>query len=138
MQNLIKILFPYSLMKSSLLVWTVLTMIYLGFAFIAKWGPPESVLPTLLGLFVPYGFWNIALSFESHIALYLLVLFPFVLLSLDAFFARFYIMSPRHYIFTLLFLLSWTLLVDLVIWDRYQSLYLFLEAVGFDVDAVPM
>ena len=140
MQNLIKILFPYSFKKSSLLVWAVLTALYLSFAFFSFFtsgGPPESVLPTFLGLFVPYGIWNFTLSLVSHAALFLLILFPFILLSLDAFLARYNVTSPRHYLFALLFLFVWTLLVDFIIYDnQYQSLYLFLEALGFDFDAV--
>jgi hypothetical protein len=140
MQNLAKTLFPYSFKKSSLLLWVILTAIYLCFGFfLGDEMLPSSVLPALLGLFVPYGFWNFLLSNEPNapFALFLLILFPFILVSLDAFLVRCKISPPKHYLFSLLFLLIWTLLVDFVIHGHYRSLYLiFAAALGIGIDDI--
>lgn len=104
-------------------VWIVLTFLYITL-FLAG-TLPYIPLTAFIGLFVPFGFWNVALAFSS---LKVFIVIPLLGLSLyysDFFAFKFGITSSfKRLVFNLIWLFFLTLVVDLVLSGKWMSLHL--------------
>ena len=106
--------------------WVVLTLLYLGLGDI-------PIFAFLVGLFVPFGFFNTMLSLSIKGVL----TFPLLILSLyyaDSVARTLQITNPfKKLVFNLVWLLILTLVVDLILSYGWQSLYLFLNGGKLDI-----
>lgn len=99
--------------------WTVLTLIYL-LGYISSF--PGGFFVYVVGLFVPFGFWNIFASFSvKGIITFPLLIFSFY--KADAQAVRLNITTLfKRVVFNLVWLLLLTIVIDLVLWGTWASL----------------
>ncbi len=125
--------FPYGFLKSALLISLLITGVYLLLVFIVdgKGLLPSSTALSLIGLFVPYGYWNTLCSFANiavcekdvltEITTILFFVFVVAIFFFDRFAYRLGLSSRTKHFTLLMFLFLWTMLVDFLVWGGWQS-----------------